>query len=140
MRLKNILIVVSDIERSKRFYRDLFGLQVIRDFGDNVILSEGLVLQGQENWEKLTELNTVIGNASELFFCLGIQGNGPGDHFIGEENDLGAFLLSVDKYPEKIEIVGDVHENSWGKRVVMMKDPDGHLIEVAEGAKGPVDL
>ena len=117
MRLKNILIVVSNIERSKRFYHDLFGLQVIRDFGDNVILSEGLVLQGQDNWEKLTEFNTVIGNASELFF---------------EENDLGAFLLSVDKYPEKIEILGDIRENSWGKRVVMLKDPDGHLIEVAE--------
>jgi catechol 2,3-dioxygenase-like lactoylglutathione lyase family enzyme len=23
-------------------------------------------------------------------------------------------------------------ENSWGKRVVMFRDPDGHLIEVAE--------
>ena len=34
----------------------------------------------------------------------------------------------------------NVRENSWGKRVVMLKDPDGHLIEVAEGAKGPVDL
>ena len=117
MRLKNILIVVSDIERSKRFYHDLFGLQVIRDFGENVILSEGLVLQEQKAWERLTDFNTVTGNASELFF---------------EENDLGAFLLSVDKYPEKIEIVGDVRENSWGKRVVMLKDPDGHLIEVAE--------
>ena len=117
MRLKNILIVVSDIERSKRFYHDLLGLQVIRDFGDNVILSEGLVLQEQKAWERLADFNTVTGNASELFF---------------EENDLGAFLLSVDKYPEKIEIVGDVHVNSWGKRVVMLKDPDGHLIEVAE--------
>ena len=41
MSLRNILIVVSDIERSKRFYHELFGLQVLRDFGENVILSEG---------------------------------------------------------------------------------------------------
>ena len=26
MRLKNVLIVVKDIEKSKKFYRDLFGL------------------------------------------------------------------------------------------------------------------
>ena len=45
MILKNILIVVQDIEKSKQFYHDVFGLQVIRDFEENVILSEGLVLQ-----------------------------------------------------------------------------------------------
>ena len=40
MNLKNILIVVSDIGRSKRFYHDLFGLKVMRDFGDNVMLRD----------------------------------------------------------------------------------------------------
>ena len=29
MRLRNILIVVEDIEKSKKFYHDLFGLDVI---------------------------------------------------------------------------------------------------------------
>ena len=28
MRLRNILIVVKDIERSKKFYHDLFGLDI----------------------------------------------------------------------------------------------------------------
>lgn len=45
MKLKNILIVVNDIEVSKRFYKSLFGLDVVTDFGGNVILTEGLVLQ-----------------------------------------------------------------------------------------------
>ena len=31
MRLRNILIVVEDIEKSKKFYHDLFGLDVILD-------------------------------------------------------------------------------------------------------------
>ena len=42
--LKNVLIVVDDIEKSIEFYRDLFGLQVILKNEGNVILSEGLVL------------------------------------------------------------------------------------------------
>ena len=42
--LKNVLIVVDDIEKSIEFYKDLFGLQVILKNEGNVILSEGLVL------------------------------------------------------------------------------------------------
>ena len=45
MKLKNIVIVVKDIEKSKQFYIELFGLDVILDQEGNVILTEGLVLQ-----------------------------------------------------------------------------------------------
>ena len=31
MKLKNILIVVKDIERSRRFYEEVFGLKLILD-------------------------------------------------------------------------------------------------------------
>ncbi len=37
MRLKNILIVVKDVEKSKQFYHDLFGLQLIADHDGNLI-------------------------------------------------------------------------------------------------------
>ncbi len=114
--LKNILIVVSDIEQSKRFYQEVFGLRVVSDFGDNVILTEGLVLQAQKSWEQLIETDIVTGNASELFFA---------------EDNMEAFLCSLENFPDA-RIVKDVRENSWGKRVVMLQDPDGHLIEVAE--------
>ena len=50
MKLKNILIVVDDIERSKKFYRDLFGLETVLDNDGNVILTEGLVLQDKNIW------------------------------------------------------------------------------------------
>lgn len=120
MRLKNILIVVSDMERSKNFYHDIFGLQIISDFGENVILTEGLVLQKREIWEQILETNTVTGNASELFF---------------EENNLDEFLYSLEEYqrrnPGQIKVCS-IRRNSWGKRAVLLSDPDGHLIEVAE--------
>lgn len=51
MKLKNVLLVVRDLERSKKFYKTLFGLEPIRDLGENVILMEGLVLQERESWE-----------------------------------------------------------------------------------------
>ena len=53
MKLKNILIVVKDIEKSKRFYHDLFGLDVVLDNDGNMILTEGLALQDEKNLERL---------------------------------------------------------------------------------------
>lgn len=55
MKLKNILIVVKDIERSKRFYHDLFGLETVLDNEGKVILTEGLVLQDEKIWKKFLE-------------------------------------------------------------------------------------
>ena len=52
MRLKNVLIVVNDIEKSKKFYKDLFGLDVILDNDGYVILTEGLVLQDAKVWKE----------------------------------------------------------------------------------------
>ena len=40
MKLKNILFVVSDIEKSKKFYEELFGLKVITDFGERYLSGE----------------------------------------------------------------------------------------------------
>ncbi len=48
MRLKNFLLVVEDIESSKAFYKEFLGLDVITDFGTNVILTSGLVLQQRD--------------------------------------------------------------------------------------------
>lgn len=48
MKLKNVLIVVKDIEKSKKFYYNLFGLDVVLDSDGNVIMTEGLVLQEEK--------------------------------------------------------------------------------------------
>ena len=67
--LKNVLIVVDDIEKSIEFYRDLFGLQVILKNEGNVILSEGLVLQDAGLWGKtLNETSASFNNRMELYF------------------------------------------------------------------------
>jgi len=55
MQLKNVLIVVNDIERSKKFYKDIFGLEVILDNEGNVILTGGLVLQDATIWAEFIE-------------------------------------------------------------------------------------
>ena len=51
------LFAVRDMERSLAFYRDVLGLEVVNDFGANVVLTGGLSLQTLETWvEFLDEL------------------------------------------------------------------------------------
>ena len=69
MKLKNVLIVVDDIEKSKKYYHDLFGLDVVLDNDGKVILTEGLVLQDRAIWKSFLK-SDIEGknNASELYF------------------------------------------------------------------------
>ena len=52
MKLKNVLIAVKDIERARRFYHDLFGLELVQDNDGNMILTDGLVLQDEKIWRR----------------------------------------------------------------------------------------
>ncbi|MDD3219611.1 MAG: VOC family protein [Lachnospiraceae bacterium] len=118
MKLKNILIVVKDIQISKRFYKELFGLDIVTDFGENVILTEGLVLQEQNVWETFIKQTIQYGNHdAELYF---------------EENDMDTFLERLDKSTWNISYVNKLMEHDWGQRVVRIYDPDNHVIEVGE--------
>lgn len=118
MRLKNFLIVVDDIERSKEFYRELFGLEVVRDFGENAILAQGLVLQERKIWEHFVEKESIYGGCdAELYF---------------EEKDMDSFLQKLEQSAWQIEYLNQDMRHDWGQRVVRFYDPDRHVIEVGE--------
>lgn len=69
MKLKNVLIVVKDIEKAKQFYYDLFGLEMIQDNGGNMILTDGLVLQEERYWKEFLKRDIIPqSNSCELYF------------------------------------------------------------------------
>lgn len=116
MKLKNILIVVKDIERSVSFYRELFGLEVVLDNDGNVIMTEGLVLQDIKYWENFIGRECISkNNYSELYF---------------EEYDIEGFAEKLENCSFAIEYVNKLMTHSWGQRVIRFYDPDGNLIEV----------
>ena len=121
MKLKNILIVVEDIEKSKQFYHDLFGLDVVLDNDGNVILTEGLVLQDKKIWktflgkEILTE-----SNSCELYFV---------------EPEIEVFVEKLEKLYPSIQYVNRLMTHSWGQKVIRFYDLDGNLIEVGTPMK-----
>ena len=116
MKLKNILIVVKDIEQSKKFYHDLFGLNVILDNDGNVILTEGLVLQEESIWKEFIGKEIIYTNNScELYF---------------EEPDIEAFIEKLERLYPSIQYVNRLMTHSWGQKVSRFYDLDGNLIEV----------
>ncbi len=116
MKLKNILIVVKDIEKSRQFYHDLFGLNTILDHDGNMILTEGLVLQDEKIWKKFLEKEIIPkSNSCELYF---------------EEPDIEAFAKKLEDLYPSVQYVNGLMTHSWGQKVIRFYDLDGNLIEV----------
>ena len=116
MKLKNVLIVVKDIERSKQFYHDLFGLEMILDNDGNMILTEGLALQEEKYWKEFLGREIIPeSNSCELYF---------------EESDIEGFIEKLEKYYPEVKYVNRLMMHSWGQKVIRFYDPDGNLIEV----------
>ena len=116
MRLKNILIVVKDIEESRKFYHDLFGIELVLDNDENMILTEGLVLQDEKIWKSFLDRDIVQkSNSCELYF---------------EVQDIESFVEKLERLYPSIEYVNRLMTHSWGQRVIRFYDLDGNLIEV----------
>ncbi|WP_288060390.1 VOC family protein [Thomasclavelia cocleata] len=120
IKFKNPMLVVTDIEKSVEFYKKVFGLHVIMDFGANKTLTGGLALQTVETYKDFIGTNDISfgGNNFEIYF---------------EEDDFDKFADRLKEYD--IEYVHPIIEHSWGQRVVRFYDPDKHIVEVGENMK-----
>ena len=116
MKLKNTLIVVKDIEKSRTFYHDLFDIDLVLDNDGNMILTEGLVLQDEKIWSAFLDRDIIPkSNSCELYF---------------EEQDIEAFVEKLERLYPTIEYVNRLMTHTWGQRVIRFYDLDGNLIEV----------
>ena len=70
MKIKNPMLIVTDIDKSVEFYKKVLGLRVIMDFGANKTLTGGLALQSLESWQEFIETGDVVfgSNSSEVYF------------------------------------------------------------------------
>ena len=85
MKYTSTLIAVSDMEKSKQFYHDVLWMNVVTDFGANVTLDGGLVMQTLDTWKSFIRTDKVIlpNNAGELYF---------------EDEDLDAFCDHLKRF------------------------------------------
>ena len=115
--LKNIVIVVENIEVSKKFYKELFGLSVVLDMGQNVILTEGLVLQEKQMWQESMDI-AVKDKCHNIILYF-------------EERNIDYFLERLEGNSFEVQYVHPLREEG-GRKVIRIYDPDNHMIEVRE--------
>ena len=122
MKYQCVCIAVSDIERSRKFYVDLFNLEIFQDYGANVSFSCGISLQQRFNEFIGIPAGTMTMKAHnmELYF---------------EEDDFDEFIWRLEQYPDVDYLTGGVSETRWGQRIIRFYDPDGYIIEVGESLK-----
>lgn len=82
----------------------------------NVILTEGLVLQGASVWKETLNSKILHKNNSSLLYF--------------EERDMDTFLEKLHAYDEPIQYVTPLNTLASGQKLIRLYDPDGNLIEV----------
>lgn len=113
------LIVVDDIEASKKFYTEVLGQKITMDLGANVTFAESFAIQSKSTWTGFIDKP-----ASEIRY----QGNDAELYFEAPDFDASVERLKTCG----VKYVHPVKEYAWGQRVVRFYDPDMHIIEVGE--------
>lgn len=118
MKYCNTLIAVKDMEKSLKFYKELFQQEVTLDLGWCKTLTCGLSLQ--EHFDELAgfaaETMKYGSNTMELYF---------------ETEDFDSFMTLLDAHSE-VERLHDAKTFPWLQRGIRIFDPNGHMIEVSE--------
>ena len=114
------VLLVKNISVSKKFYQDIFSLEIENDFGENVVFKNAFSI-----WQK--------NYAEKIIF------NSKRKNSFDETNNLELYFETkeIDKVWEKIDkrsidIIHGLKEESWGQRTLRFYDPDKFIIEIAE--------
>lgn len=115
-KLDHIGIYVADIEKSLKFYEELFGFKKVNSFSSGEV--------------KITTIN-IRGSLLELIHRLGSPGKPP-------EGNWSHIAIQVPKFDEIIKKIDSkkiekrLVSMANGNRLCFFRDPDGYTIEIME--------
>ena len=127
MRIQHCGLVVSHLERSRRFYGEALGLEEVRR-PPNFIFAGAWFSAGEDQIHLLVEADTT-GHAG---------GGDPGpsatvglaNHLAFEVEDLAASCARLEEYG--VPLIGGPMPRGDGVTQVFMRDPDGYVVELFE--------
>jgi len=120
MEYKSIVISVSDIDKARKFYENLFDLELYQDYGINISFTCGISLQQDFHWLVSIPKEKILKEPNNIELCF-------------EEEQFDTFLIKLKTFD--VKCLGAVVTHSWGQRVIRFYDLDGHIIEVGENMK-----
>ncbi|EPY2276319.1 hypothetical protein ACXAT3_001024 [Clostridium sporogenes] len=98
MKYSCTVISVRDITSSRKFYEDLFGLEIYQDYGINITFTCGLALQQEFDWLVNLPKEEILKKSNNIELCF-------------EEENFDDFFNKLDEYPD-IQRLEDVIEHS----------------------------
>lgn len=121
-RIAAITLFVEELDRSKRFYHDTFGLPIHFEDEDSAIFDFGNILVNLLKKEAVPELITPAHMAapdagSRLLLTVRV-----------EEIDK----LCADLVARGVVLLNGPIDRPWGPRTASIEDPDGHVWEFAQ--------
>jgi lactoylglutathione lyase len=117
-----ITLFVEELERSKTFYGDVFGLPVhFEDHNSVVFKFDNLLI----NLLQVQAANDLIGPAT-----VGGPEGGSRFQFTIWVVDVDAVCSELGK--RGVPLLNGPFDRAWGMRTASFQDPDGHIWEVAE--------
>ena len=122
-----VILIVRDLDRALDFYTGVLGLGLGHRSGDYAQLQTGatrLALYTRSAMEKIlaTALDPPAANAPG--FEIGFK--------VADVDAAFAELLGRGAPP-----VAPPTDRFWGQRTAYVRDPDGHLVELAQDLRGP---
>jgi len=120
------VLLVADVEKSKRFYSMVLGQRIVFDFGRNVVFEGGLAI-----WDRDYALDIIFKEKRKAFH-VGTDSA----EFYFETRDLEKLFERLSK--EEVEFIHSIREEPWGQRVFRVFDFDGHILEFAESMESVV--
>ena len=118
----SVVIVVQDLERSLRFYCDVLGLPLGHRSGSFAQLATGVT-------------RVALYERSAMAATLGLELEPPSPDAPGFE--LGFKIEDCDAAYDELVSSGATPavpptDRAWGQRTAYLRDPDGHLVELAQ--------
>lgn len=118
-------LMVTNMERSLHFYRDLVGLTVVAEI-TTTLIGKGRMLQLKhgESLLKLVELENIPPRQ-------GTPGVGLGYRYITLlVSDIGKMMAKLEQ--ETVAVVIPVTQLNNGATIAMVTDPDGNIVEFVQ--------
>jgi catechol 2,3-dioxygenase-like lactoylglutathione lyase family enzyme len=118
------LLVISDMDRSRHFYRDVLGATVYREYGGT-----SCVLNFQENWLLLVTGGGPTKDKPTITFAPPQDSNTVSHEFTLRVPDCQAAYETL-KARGAVFLTPPVN---WGAEIrCFFQDPDGHLFEISQ--------
>lgn len=117
---RSVVIMCSDIARSRAFYQDLFHLPVELDIGGLVTFACGISL-----WENECALDLLYPGVKDIS-----PPEKPLQELYFETDNLPGFASLLKE--KNIRLLHPVQVTPWNQQTIRFFDPDGNLIEVGE--------